>query len=525
MKSIGSAILNNYYSEIEKISEVAPCEKILLSIEGITNMTEDERFYIRIEYWTQRILNKEINLKNKEYKKESVERSILKEFGSKKEYVIEYLKERINTTSNNILKAQYNNFIFILSKDSTYCQEAIQFYQKMLQAAFRDTHREFYELHVDDIFEKILDLSLKIKFKIDDLKKQVMSFLTDNSMADRLKTRLFLSVIEREKEKKFFSNKESAGFPSIFISLAESCSDTIWVEHNLKIALFYAAKNQNQQDIQKIYELLGDNECKNILPEDDSNILIPYHNEKIYEKIIEYYKKAKCGQKLKHICESHSKNKKNKKFIPIIIEHKISKEVTEYKNNFLAEISNMQLIDIVKNLIDCKKFLFIPHQRLNSMVKESKDKFFYQKYFPPIQCDINFNHKKSDVDNNDKYFCYAIGMNYNLDFIFNFILNCIQKEKLSYEKLHHILNKDKFFGEYCPKKNPEEEITDTWLSMIDVGLENFFIQCNQVLEDKTPDWRICIDVLTPKFEGILRNMLDLNGATITKYAENTSFRR
>ena len=512
MKSKGSTTLNNYYSEIEKLSVSKFHIKIFPPMEDITNMVEEERFYIHIEYWAQLALN---------------EKSIIKKFGSNKESVIGYLKERINTTSNDILKAKYNNFIFILSKNNIDCQEAIKFYQKALLLAFKDTQREFYELSVDNIFEKILDLSLKIEYQIDELKEQIKNYLTNNSIADRLKTRLFLSV----KEKDIFSNKESAEFPSIFISLAQSCSDKIWIEHNLKIALFYATKNyiHNQQEIQKINELLGDNECENISPEDDSNILIPYQNERIYEKIIEYYEKAKCVKKLKQIQEAHSKNKKNKKYILKKIECKISKELIEYQNNLLEEISNMQLIDIVVSLISCKMFFFIPNQKLVSIIEENKGKYFYQKHFIPVQGDRNFNHKKSNKKSDNKYFffdkysCYNIVMQDRLDFIFNFVLNCIQKKKLTYKKLHYILEKHSVFGEYWTKNFPQNEISYTWLSMIDVGLENFFVQCNQVFKEKIPDWRICIDVLTPKFEGILRDVLELNGATITKFNnENTS---
>lgn len=49
------------------------------------------------------------------------------------------------------------------------------------------------------------------------------------------------------------------------------------------------------------------------------------------------------------------------------------------------------------------------------------------------------------------------------------------------------------------------------------------MQFHRLQNGKVADWRICIDVLALKFEGIFREMLAINGATITKYKDgNTS---
>ena len=59
--------------------------------------------------------------------------------------------------------------------------------------------------------------------------------------------------------------------------------------------------------------------------------------------------------------------------------------------------------------------------------------------------------------------------------------------------------------------------------MVDMGVETYFMQFQRLLKGKSTDWRVCIDVLSVKFEGILRDMLSLNGAVITKFKDgNTS---
>lgn len=66
-------------------------------------------------------------------------------------------------------------------------------------------------------------------------------------------------------------------------------------------------------------------------------------------------------------------------------------------------------------------------------------------------------------------------------------------------------------------------VSYTWLSMIDIGFESFFVQFRRLQNGKVADWRICIDVLALKFEGTFREMLAINGAAFTKCKDgNTS---
>lgn len=500
MGNLDMKILESYHLEIEKISELIP-HVIFPNIEGIS---EDEIFWIRVEYFSQTAL---------------VEGSIVEMFEGKKNEVTEYLTERIANTSNVIMKAKYNNFIFILTKNNSYCQGAIEYYQQALTSAFKDTNKEYYELRVKEIFERVLEMSNSIKYRLVELKKQIAGYLCDDTITDRLKTRLFLSV----KEQNIFTAKESENFPPFFVGLAQSTSDHLWVEHNLNIALFFASKVQNQQQLQTIYELFGDNELKGIFPGDNNNLAVPHMNERVYEKAIDYYKKAKCEQKLMSVYEQHCKNRKNKRYISVPIEAEVSKDFIDALNKLLEEISNMPPRAIAANLILCKHFLFIPNEKIEEAIK-NKETYFYEQFFTPVQVDINANHKKTDADENNKFQYYDFMMRRNTDFILRSIFRCIQKKKLSFRKLYNTLSRYTTFGKELTKDYNGTLISYTWLSMIDVGLESFFEQCRRMLNGKSADWRVCIDVLAPKFEGILRDILEMNGANVVNFNScNTEF--
>lgn len=495
-----STILDTYYSEIERVSELITHTYTSVPEDA----TEKEIFCLRVEYWVQTIM---------------AEDNIIKMFGDKINEVKEYLTARISDTSNVILKAKYNHFIFILTKNNNYCHEAILYYQQALTAAFQDKNKEYYELRVDEIFEKILELSGRIKYQLPELKKQITGYLSDDTIADKLKTRLFLSV----KERNVFTPKESESFPPLFIKLAQSTADAAWVEHNLNIALFFASKTQDQQLIQKIYELLGDNELKGIIPDDDNNLAIPHLNEQIYEESINYYQKAKCDEKLKQVGKLHEKNKTKKRYIPIRIKTEVSEELIDALNSQLEYISDQSSLAIVVNLIFCKQFLFPSNEKLNEEI-QNRGTYFHEQHFSPVQVDLNENHKKSNSDDNIKFQYYGIMMRGNIDFIIRSIARCIEKRKLSYKKLYNILNKYTVLGrEFTRELNNGTAVSYTWLSIVDIGFENFFVQFRRLQNGKVADWRICIDVLALKFEGIFREMLAINGATITKYKDgNTS---
>ncbi len=249
---------------------------------------------------------------------------------------------------------------------------------------------------------------------------------------------------------------------------------------------------------------------------------IPHRNERIYEDTINYYQKAKCDKKLKQVGKLHEKNKTKKRYIPIPIKTEISEEFIDALNTQLEYISEQSSIAIVGNLIFCKQFLFPPNEKLNEEI-QNRDTYFHEQYCSPVQVDINGNHKKSNSDDNIKFQRYGIMMQRNIDFIIRSIAGCIEKRKLSYKKLYNILNKYTVLGRELTRELNNRTASYTWLSMVDIGFESFFVQFRRLQNGKVADWRICIDVLALKFEGILREMLEINGATMTKYKDgNTS---
>jgi len=65
-------------------------------------------------------------------------------------------------------------------------------------------------------------------------------------------------------------------------------------------------------------------------------------------------------------------------------------------------------------------------------------------------------------------------------------------------------------------------VTASWYSQIDYGIEALIKQYNRFLQGKPTDWRIPVDVLSIRFEGILRDMVGNYGGHVTKVGRDNN---
>ena len=59
-------------------------------------------------------------------------------------------------------------------------------------------------------------------------------------------------------------------------------------------------------------------------------------------------------------------------------------------------------------------------------------------------------------------------------------------------------------------------------SQIDYGVEALIKQYNRFLQKKPTDWRFPVDILSIRFEGILRDMVGIYGGCVTKVGRDNS---
>jgi len=491
-------ILNKFYIEIEKIEECIPL--IQPDISDWSKVSSELQFKIVIESNSLLKLNPD---------------NIRQIFNDKIESVTDYLKERIHKTQNYLLKAKYNHFLYCLTRNNQFGNQAIIEYQKTLLLYLNNPKQENINQYFQDILDIIIHLTETTKYKTIELKEQIHNYLKDLEMHKRIKT----SIINSISKTSLYKITELDNIPELCCDLAKNETNYRFTEINLQLGLDIAKRLQHTKMQRTINGMLGDNEYKNIKQYDGKpeNIIIPHYNSNSYIKIIQYYKNAKNAKKRDNAILEYNENKKNCKLLKIQSNIKLENE--EQKRKILTQlffsIVNSTTKKIIYQFILGNNLMFIPDEYLEKYAKQNKDNITFQ-FLKPKQIDINNNEKYLDVKEHLRFECFSFNLSDTINFAFEIIMLSVANKKFSYNNIAKVLSSNLFFGQELSIQRNDQKLYYTWFSMIDIGLKNFFNQCSLLLKDKEPDWRFSIDFLTLKFEGVLRDMVDLVGGVITK---------
>jgi hypothetical protein len=491
-------ILANLYSKLENIEEYKPSLHSVLP--DWDKISDGLRLKIHIE------LNSLFELKSDK---------IRQKFDDSKYFIKEYLEERLKNTQNNLLKGKYNHFLYCLTKNNQYGNKAIDEFQKTLLFYLNSPKQENTYLKFKDIFEVIIKLTEATKYKIEELKEQAHNYLRNPKIQDRIKT----SVIELICTTRLFKIKELDYVPEICCVLAEKESKHRFIEINLELGHKIAIRLQDNVMQKIINELLGDNEYKRIKPYNGKpeSLIIPHQNRSIYKKIIQFYKNAQNEEKHDKAVLEYNANKRNCILPKIKADSEIVNEEDKQKllKDVFLSIVNSSPKSIIYQCIFGNNLIFIPDEYLEKHVEQRKNSLTFQ-FLKPNRIDINNNERNEDAERNLRFILYSEFLQMPINLIFNVIMESFATKKLSYNKIARLLCKNTFFGKELKFIRNGQEFSYTWFTMIDIGLQSFCNQCNLLLKNKQPDWRISIDFLSLKFEGILRGIVDLSGGVITE---------
>jgi len=500
-------VLDKLYQDLEQISNIGILESNIIQL--IDSPSTELRFIISVEYNVRLKFNTE---------------HINRVFGLNNEKVKLYLVDRIRQTSNIYLKSKYLHFLYLYTKNNKYCSQAIEVYQKLLTIYLKNQSENHNTLHFYEVLEIIISLSETTKNKTEELKKQIIDYLNNPKVINRIKTHIIQAIAKSN----LFKVPELSSIPQLCITISKYETESNWIEINLELGLLFALKfPKNQNQIREIFELLGNNECQNIRPYDGKpeDIIIPHYNQSTYAKMMGFYKNAKNIVKLEEATRLYNSNKKNLKFLKITsrIELKKNDDFIESLNSYFESIINQSTPLIIVDLCLGYRFLFMPNNKLAELA-EVHTKKSISGLFTPVAVDINVNTRSVELFDFYKFQLYSVSANKSLQFVISLILKSIKFNKLSYSKLINELNKRTFLGKNLVLVSNNVEISYTWVSEIDFALKSFFSQCNLLLKDKKADWRITIETLSLKFEGILRDIIGIECGCITKIdkSENTT---
>jgi hypothetical protein len=431
---------------------------------------------------------------------------------------VEYFAERIKKTDNLWLKYRYGYFAYLLSNNNQYARRALDALIDVIEELMPED-KDDYPHNADDAIEVLMALSQRIKYRKDDVKLLLWRIL-ESDFGYRTK----LVCIRKATNADFFDASEAEKVAIICKELLPLTKDG-WCEGCCEVGLFYASKLQSAGKPYKIffYEFLGDMEMERLKDPstEPNNIAIPHMNEVHLEKAMAFYQEAGLNKKRNAAEKAFRENKKKLIYLHYNFQKKTDKQVVQYFESLKKELVEGKLSWLLLNLAMPIRFMFPSYQKIQELMPEKETTFEDLGIANKLK-DINGNTKNADKDfeSRQKYEVWLLNIVSNV--VLNVILTAIQTKQLSYAKLKHCLLKGTCFGTPFEYARSNQVVVASWFSQIDYGLKALIMQYQRFLQGKTTDWRIPIDILSVRFEGILRDMVGEYGGHVTKIGRDYS---
>ena len=436
-----------------------------------------------------------------------------------KDFAIAYLDERSNATNNLLLKYRYNYFAYLLTtNDNRFAQRAIDALIGVIESLLPDD-KEDYPHHADDAIEVLMSLVKSVKYK----KKEATGLIWKILESD-YGYRTKLVCIRNAKEQAFFPASDADKIVCLCKELLPLAKDG-WRENCCKLGLFFASKIQGKAKpyILLFYEALGDMEMEQLKDPatDPKNIAIPLMNEGHLEKAMAFYQEAGLTEKRNKAEQVFRENKKKVVIPHFKIEKKTDEQVVGYFEKLAKELLEGKLSWLLANLSCPVRFLFPSYEQIRKRMPE-KEATMEDLGFVNKVLDINGNSRKAgnDFELRQKYDIWL--MNIVRNTVIKVILTAVKTKQLTYGKLKRWFLKKTCFGYPIEYPRSNQVVVASWYSQIDYGIEALIKQYNRYLQGKPTDWRISVDLLSIRFEGILRDMVGNYGGHVTNVGRDNS---
>ncbi len=438
-----------------------------------------------------------------------------------KDTLIEYCKNRADNVLNRHLVAKYNEALLVMSHNNQYATIAIEAYMEVLNYYLSTYDEKFHILEYFDILEKVISLYQKYKKNgLVNIKRHIMFVLFDTSIASS-NLKLFILQIILDSKKLFTAN-ELKKIPSLCIDLYNKEADKNISKNLLEYAIAFSKKTKDTLNLATASELLGDLKWDEIQPY-DKNIAISHMNEIVYEKIIKLYKDAKNKEKLSRTKRAYEANKIHHRYIHIPIRIPIANMKQGYDkiNELIKKKMEETPINIIASLCFHNIDILLPqYEVIKEKAEKSLKGFYYTTMMGAVNIDAWGNKTETTHEQNAIHqLFHRIFSHYSFNYIILLIYNAMKKEKINPIELKKVLETAGFDVPLIFNRNGKQEQI-TMYSILNRGLDEFLIQCENYMNEKEVDWRFCIDFLTPKFESIIRMIAQKLGIPITEVFDN-----
>ena len=440
-----------------------------------------------------------------------------------------YIIKRIESTKNPLLVARYSHILWLSPKKQlVYAQSAIDAYLQLIilyERKDKEHPNEQFGLDIIKALGNAVVIALKIKDseRLEKLKSEirrlVFGFNPDSSWSFALRTTLIEIMLDK---KQLFVKDDFKGINELLFSTSSTLPDKHQVitqlelgekvdlklettSHNWKLLIAQAYEGMMQAFIKE--PIVATAFCVDAL-----RFYREIADTKKVEELEKIYSELKGKEELKEIkleVDLTEHNKKCKATAKRVVQHTPEQILSYliYSGNLFPKKTEVE--EVTKAILKEYGLLgVIPTQVMDERGHtvqhfEAEEEIFYFRTLSQYQLTLESLY---------------------LPLIHEIIVQAINENKLSFSLLGGYLAKT-WLGKELEKTIQGEKIKYNWLSLIMPSLLDFFNQLDYALSStSTPNFVECIDSLTLKVEGIVRDLCYFNDIT-TFYQDKDNKKR
>lgn len=448
------------------------------------------------------------------------------------EKTYDYLGNRFESVNNPVLKARYAHILwFSPRKHGKYAIVGTDCYLevvKLLEEKEKQTSENHTGLDIIHAIENAFYLAKSIgdKGKIEsvksEIKRLIFNFNLKSGWLFRLRADLINLMVE---EKTIFTIDDLKGLSALCLAFSKELADThqaiTFLQLGEKVEQRTKTQDINWQDlIAQSYEKMMNANIAN-----NKHVAIGF-----CQSAIESYKQSKNTAKVEELEKIYAKLKNELQFKEIEVKIDLTKYVEECRtkaSSIAQKFSGEQIVEILmadKNLLpeysailDLTKKLLAEHplQTIFPTTLYDEQGHVAQHFGTPEE--IEFYHLLHQ---------YRMSLeNFNMPFIYLIIKEAFIQRKLTYSVLMEFFTKRSWFGKTFTRNIQNQPIPYNWLYLLAPSLYEYFRQMDyHYTTGDYPNLVLCMDSLTLKIEGLLRDLLLYSGVTTFYSTQDKSHR-
>lgn len=430
--------------------------------------------------------------------------------------VIRYVTQRLDNSSNPLLKARYAHLLWkcpVGIKHNKFAKTAIDNYVKAIveySNQWNDEKHKETPFQVGKLYETLLAVMNDLKTNLEPLKELTHKLLFNSTFEFYTKHEILTDMLKYSKlfKPNDFENTLSILEEELNKNKIKS-DDFLLVNYHLPTAIKIAIKTKT--DVKKWYNEIGLAYLRiasNETEEDRFWIKLDNYSNAIKSFILAGNIEKKSEAEFLY---SELKPKVKLPITRINFDEESQKKLQEFQDyikQFAEDILKQKPEQIYSSI---SNGLFFPQYA--DIIKASKNKEnSFLNFVTTIHFDKNNNisKKQKDLEHEKEIYdtySYCIRMSV-LPYLHYILVPGIKSGSLTFENFIEFIAKKSWIGKPHIKYDLErEEKPINWIALLSPSIVEFFIQIQGWVSSKyyKPSFVLCVDSLTMKFEGLLRD--------------------